>query len=113
MSEEQKKEEAARFAKRAAAHGKNAAKNVGKAAKVAAEVAEETVEEKAHDAVRAIDDKAEDAVGFFRGADARLVLASLAVTIGGTYLIGRVVGYHNAKADLAAALTADPVDPVV
>lgn len=109
MSDEEK-DEAARFAKRAASQSKNAAKNVGKAAKVAAEVAEEVVVDEAHDTMHKIDATAEDAVRAVRGADARLVLASLAVIIGGTYLTGRFVGYRNAKQDIAEILTAEPID---
>lgn len=110
MSDEEKKEEAARFAKRAASQGKAAAKNAGKAAKAAAEVAEEAVVDETQDALHKLEGTAEDVVDATRKLDPRLALAIAAVTLGGTYLVGRFVGYRNARQDIGEILTSDSID---
>lgn len=98
MSEEQ--QDAERYIKRAGGQGKNAAKNVGRAMKV---VADDVVEE-SHDAAEKLEGTVEDAVDAVRGRDARLILATAAVAIGGTYLAGRFNGFRRARRSLAEAI---------
>jgi hypothetical protein len=109
---EDKQEEAARFARRAAKQAKDAGKNTIRMTQAGTGAVAEFAVDEFEDTAHKLEGTAEDAARKLRGADLRLVLASSAVILGATYLVGRVVGYRNAKAEVAEILTA-PVEPVV
>lgn len=99
---EKQKQEAATHAKRAATQGKNAAKNGIRAVEDVVEVAADEVKDKAADAVQTV-----------TKPDPRVVIAGTALFLGGTYLLGRLLGYQaGRKMTTAGPIVDTPVDVV-
>lgn len=101
MTPSEEKQEAAQLAARAKRQGRNAAKNGIKAVEAATEPVIDSVAEEIHDNAEKLNGTVDDAVRAARKADPRVVLASLAVIVGGTYLAGRFVGAREASEVLA------------
>jgi len=96
MNEEQK-QEAAELGKRAARQSKHAAKNGLRAVRHSAEAAVDAAADEVHDTAQKAEATVEDAVRSIKGSDLRLAAALTGVFLGGTYLLGRVAGYRQAK----------------
>lgn len=101
----EEKQKAAELAGRAKRQGKNAARNGIKAVEVAAEPVIDSVAEEIHDTADKLNGTADDAVRAARKADPRVFLATAAMVLGGTYLVGRLVGARETRERLAAELT--------
>lgn len=105
----EEKDEAARLAARAKRQASNATKNGIKAVEAVADPVIEGVADEIHDTADKLNGTADDAVRAARKADPRVVLATLAVVVGGTYLAGRFVGAREARERLATELVTEPL----
>lgn len=96
MSEEQK-DIAAEHARRAGRQAKNAAKNGLKAVQNGAEAAAHSAAEELKDEAQKAEGTVEDVVNKAKMADPKKAIALAAVFLGGSYLLGQVLGYRQGK----------------